>query len=46
MGLSFLMHNQSRIRIEPFGAFYAVVSTKTRKVLNGLGLLELLQVLG
>lgn len=40
------MRNQRGVRLEPFGAFCAVVSAKSREVLGGLGLHELLEVLG
>lgn len=40
------MRNQCSVRVEPFGALGAVVSAESRKVLSGLGLHELLEVLG
>jgi len=35
------MHNQTRVRLEPFGALYAVVTTQTGQVLGGLCVFEL-----
>lgn len=46
MRLSLAMRNQRSIRLEPFGAFGAIVSAKSREILGGLSLHELLKMLG
>ena len=44
MRLATTVNNETRLRLKPFGAFYAVVSSQAGKILSCLGILVFLQM--